>query len=66
LSAIWKIALCLAESYSLTFAVIYLWKLITVVPVILQERDRTKREVMNLYLAPLEKRATNSTRFERP
>jgi hypothetical protein len=39
LSAIWKLALALAESYTLAFVAIYAWKLLAVVPMMLGERD---------------------------
>jgi hypothetical protein len=33
------VALCLIESYAITFAAIYVWKLVGVVPIMLHERD---------------------------
>jgi hypothetical protein len=39
LSAIWKVALCLIESYTLVFVAIFMWKLFQSVPLLLGERD---------------------------
>jgi hypothetical protein len=41
LSTIWKIVLCLAESYAMAFIGIYALKLFAVVPMMLRERDQT-------------------------
>jgi len=44
MSDIWKVGVCLLESYLLAFAGIYVWKLFASVPLLLRERDATSAQ----------------------